>query len=127
MSKEGLLLFASRALLPASLLAQFADVPVSSFRHKADCPLCKRGKLQGRTGILYCQRCSFTVRAPYDKGQVAQRDATEGTCVTDPETGEPVPHTGGTTHFECWACELEARPGASYVHAPPPAAAKGGV
>jgi hypothetical protein len=33
----------------------------------------------------------------------------------DPETGKPVPHTGGTTHFSCYACELENSPyGARY-------------
>lgn len=45
-----------------------------------------------------------------------------GALPLDPETDKPVPHTGGSTHFECYACELINSPyGARYEQPPNPA------
>jgi hypothetical protein len=61
---------------------------------------------------------AMAARTPVEAGVVTREEHGDP---LDPETGEPVPHTGGSTHYECYACELVNSPyGARYESRPAP-------
>jgi hypothetical protein len=55
-----------------AMAAMFAGVAIPGPRPvdaSSRCPSCRRGKLQGRTGYRYCQRCAWIEAGEKERGE----------------------------------------------------------